>query len=119
MTGEEALEALAALLDAKADRRGDMTLTLRSAAACCRSAAKSEPYYESAPPQVPQLQPEPQYPRLKVLYDTQTFQPLEYKVIHSVNEEVPFMGAGKEPHTRWFTRPMNELKDLQEAEKDA
>jgi hypothetical protein len=86
MTGEEALEALAALLDAKADRRGDMTLTMRSAAAYCRSAAKSEPYYESAPPPTsPQLNVPAEWPK-RMVRCGQDHEVLETRVVHNFSE---------------------------------
>jgi len=86
MTGEEALEALATLLDAKADRCGDMTLTLRSTAAYCHSAAKSEPYYESAaPPTPPQLKVPAEWPKRMVRCGSNR-EVVETRVVHNFSE---------------------------------
>jgi hypothetical protein len=110
MTGEEYGEALARAFEAKIAKRGDMTLTMSSLAAMLRTAARPEGYQESPGPDIHrQLEVAPEYPKLKILYDTRTGAALEQKIVHTVVEEIPYMSGGKDrPATRWYTRPMSE-----------
>jgi hypothetical protein len=110
MKGEEYGEALARAFEAKIAKRGDMTLTISSLAAMLRTAARPEGYQEAPRPENPrQLEVAPEYPKLKVLYDTRTGAALEQKVVHTVVEEIPYMSGGKDrPSTRRYTRPLSE-----------
>jgi hypothetical protein len=58
------------------------------------------------PPVPPQLPVEPEYPRLKVKYDSHTGRPLEYQVVYDINEELAVMS------TPWYRRPMSELEQI-------
>ena len=111
MTGKEALEALLAAVRAIRERRGDMTHSLGSLEAGIAEALNPSAF-TCRPPAVPKLAVEPDYPCLVVLYRVNTGQAIEYKVVHTIHEHVPFMGPGKEAGTRWFKRPMSELSDV-------
>ena len=96
------------------ERHGNAVVTLELLESIFQEAANPSDYSHQAPAPIPQFQPEDQgYPRLKVLYSTETGQALEYKIVNTIQKEVPFMGSGKEPRTRWFTRPISELRELE------
>lgn len=55
----------------------------------------------SARPEIP-----PDFPKLKVRFNSGTGEPLEWIVVQNFNEEAPYHGGG------WFTRRLGELEQL-------
>jgi hypothetical protein len=92
-------------------QRGELVVTLALLKSLVREALDPELYKSfERPPEPKQLFREPDYPRLKILYQTSPpHNPIEYKVVHNETEELPYMGSGKQAGTRWFTRPLAEL----------
>ena len=96
MTGKEALEALLAAVRAIRERRGDTTLSLGSLEAGITEALNPSAF-TGRPPAVPQLAVEPDYPCLVALYRVNTGQAIEYKVVHTIHEHVPFRATIRPP----------------------
>jgi hypothetical protein len=106
-------ETLAALQEAvrtRSEKRGDMVVTLGQLEAILGEALNPGATSYDRPAPIPQLTVEPEFPKLKVLYDVNSGKAIQQKVVQTIHEEVPFMGSGKQPGTRWFTRPMSELE---------